>query len=142
MYNINWYEIEYNSQKSMMIEVCKYWKEHNNINNEKLSTTYVGNIFNISRITVLRYIKIGNEIGLCDYKKRNKILKTNDNYVEIYKNNTKIGDFNTYKDIINYLKEENLNYSKISYACKTNKPYKGFIFIIKNKRIKEGDIYG
>ena len=133
--NIDWDYIEKESNKSILVEVCNYWKEHNNINNEKLSTTDIGKVFNISRVTALSYIKIGDKLGLCSYKKRNKIIKNNNNCIEVYKGENKIGIFNTYKEIIDYLKDEKLNYGKISNACSKNKKYKGYSFIIKNKEV-------
>ena len=135
--NVDWNYINEKSQKSLLVEICKYWKEHNNINSEKLSTTYVGKVFNVDRTTVLRYIKIGNDIGLCNYTKRNTILKNENNYLEVYKDNIKLGEFNTYKEIIEHFKNENFSYGKISNAYKNNKSYKGYMFIIKEKDIKE-----
>ena len=53
----------------------------------------------------------------------------------MYKGENKIGIFNTYKEIIEYLKDEKLNYGKISNACSKNKKYKGYSFIVKDKEV-------
>lgn len=135
--NVDWIKIGKQSEKSLVKEVCDYWKEHNNINNENLSTTYISKIFDKKRVTILRYIKIGDKLGMCDYKKRNTILKTKDNYIEVYKDGIKLREFDTYKDVVEYFNKENFSVSKISKACKTHKLYKGFEFVIKNKDCEE-----
>lgn len=67
---VNWDEINKQAQKSLIVEVCKYFKEH--------SDKLVGNIadyFKISNTTVRRYLIKGSEIGLCEYNPKDSLMK-------------------------------------------------------------------
>ena len=62
--NIDWKQIDMKSQKSLKIDVCKYWNEHKN---ENLTTTNLEKVFGINRATIVNYLNWGNESGLCVY---------------------------------------------------------------------------
>lgn len=141
---INWLEIDKQAQKSKVIEVCEYWKGHNNINNEDLSTTQVGEVFNMSRGTILDYLKRGNDIGICTYDPHKELIKNaykngknNGKQVEIFKDGKSLGKFESAIEL-EKKSEELFNiklYSQnIVKVCngKLNK-YKGFTF----KQFKE-----
>lgn len=64
--NIDWQEIDIKAQKSKKIEICKYWKEHKEINKD-LTTSLIADIFKLHSTTVVDYLKWGNENELCIY---------------------------------------------------------------------------
>ena len=90
--NIDWNGINILSQKSKLIEVCKYWKLHNNINNENITVDDLENFFKISKDTIIRYLKKGMELGLCTYDFESKVGK-NSKRIEVFKNNVSLGIF-------------------------------------------------
>lgn len=64
--NINWKDIDMQSQKSLKVEVCRYWNEKSKSN----SGYTVGDLikhFGIGRQTALRFLHWGTEQGLCYY---------------------------------------------------------------------------
>lgn len=63
--NVDWKNIDIKSQKSLKVEVCKYWKSHKGLDIE--FTTDLIEIFNISRTTIIQYLKWGNKYGICHY---------------------------------------------------------------------------
>lgn len=75
--NIDWQDIDIQSQKSLKIEVCNYWKEQKTINKD-LTTGDVAQYFNFDKTTIARYLKWGNENGFCDYdaKEESKIASS------------------------------------------------------------------
>ena len=66
MNNIDWKEIDKQAQKSKKEEVCQYWKEQKEAN-EDLTTAIVAEIFNIDKTSILWWLTWGNESGLCIY---------------------------------------------------------------------------
>lgn len=62
----DWQEADIEAQKSIKIEVCKYWREQKEIDKD-LTTLDVAKDFKISRNTIINYLKWGNENGLCTY---------------------------------------------------------------------------
>lgn len=61
--NVDWELCHKNSLKNKLIEVCDYWKEHSN----DTCVSDVAKLFSIATNTVLKYLHIGTEIGLCHY---------------------------------------------------------------------------
>ena len=71
--DIDWNKIDKNAQKSLKIEVCKYWNEHENLTPKDL-----GKVFGVSKVTIINYLNWGNKSGLCIYDgKEEKIKKNN-----------------------------------------------------------------
>ena len=63
---INWDEIEVQAiYNNVFKEVIDYW--NNNITNVK----ELHDIFNLGETTIYRYLKKGNELGLCIYNNKN-----------------------------------------------------------------------
>ena len=62
----DWKEADIQAQKSLKIEVCKYWKENKEVNSE-LTAKQVANVFGVDYVTVWRYLNWGNTNGLCIY---------------------------------------------------------------------------
>lgn len=59
--NIDWDVCNTFAQRSLVIEACDLW------NNGIKSTVEIGEILNIGRATISRYLKKGKELGWCDY---------------------------------------------------------------------------
>ena len=68
--SIDWIEIGQASEKSLVKQVCDYWHLHNEINNEKLTIEFMMNKFKLCRNCIINYLKRGNELGWCNFKKR------------------------------------------------------------------------
>ena len=62
----DWKEIDIQTQKSLRIEVCNYWNEHKEVDNN-VSTKKVAVVFDIGISTVRDYLKWGNANGFCTY---------------------------------------------------------------------------
>lgn len=58
--NVNWEECEKFARKNIALEVCKYKKENPNMNPMQISK-----VFNISHVTVRRYLDSGYNFGWC-----------------------------------------------------------------------------
>ena len=141
--NINWIDVGKESEKSLLIKVCNYWKEHNNVNNENLSTTDLSIIFKKDRHVISRYLKRGTELGLCKYDPQkesiNKYLKVSEinktkssKQVEIFKDGISLGKYPSAR-YLERISEEvfgtKLYNANISSVCIGKlKEYKGFTF--------------
>lgn len=66
--NINWKEINEQSQKSLVKKVCDYWYIHNEINGECLTVPNISKTFNLSTSTIYRYLRTGENLGWCIIK--------------------------------------------------------------------------
>lgn len=75
--NIDWQEVDIEAQKSVKIEVCKYWKEQKEINKD-LIILDIAKEFKIDKTTVRYYLKWGNENGLCTYNVEEEIKNKNE----------------------------------------------------------------
>lgn len=64
--NIDWKEFDKESQKSIKIEACLYWKEQKEINKD-LTTVVMAEMFKVDKCTIRRWLTWGNESGLCTY---------------------------------------------------------------------------
>ena len=60
---IDWIKCGEYALSNLVKKVCDIWNKHG----DKYSTTQIGEIFNISRDTVVAYLKKGVEVGWCDY---------------------------------------------------------------------------
>ena len=67
---INWDKCREFAEKNILKEVCDYWNKKGDF----ITTGKVSKNFGLSKTTIIKYLKIGNEIGLCNYnpKKQNK----------------------------------------------------------------------
>ena len=136
--NIDWLKIGQDSEKSLIKQVCEYWRIHNNINNENISTKKLELFFKLNRATIIRYLKNGNIIGLCNYDAKEEMKKSGrisgkllGFKIKVIKDNICLGIFNSASEISRISKKSfgiYLCQSNISKACKLNKKYKGFIF--------------
>ena len=62
----DWREADIQAQKSLKIEVCKYWEENKRLDGE-LTTTQVADVFGVVDSTVREYLKWGSTSGFCGY---------------------------------------------------------------------------
>lgn len=103
---VDWTELLLKSQKSLVLLVCKYYKENHTINTGELAI-----IFSLTRSTIIKYLKIGNSLGLCNYVKYNRPYN--------YKNST---IYNSRAVVQLSLSDEYINeYKNISEAFKITK---------------------
>ena len=59
--NIDWKICHKFALKSIVADVCNYYKENNS------TIPQIAKVFRLSDVTILRYLNKGNEIGLCDF---------------------------------------------------------------------------
>lgn len=67
--NVDWLQIEANARGSLAKEVCTYFAQNN------VTTGQIKKIFNISKSTIINYLKLGNELGWCTYDPKNEHCK-------------------------------------------------------------------
>ena len=60
--NINWIEIDKQSQKSLIKQICNVYK-----NNPDIDITQISKMFKLHKNTIMRYLKLGNKYDLCKY---------------------------------------------------------------------------
>jgi len=135
---INWAECGEYACSNLMKSICNYWKIHNEINNENLTTINLSNIFGLHSGTISNYLKKGNKLKWCNYnpikeneKARKKGSLSQSKKIEIFKDNISLGMFNSIAKLCN--KSEELYGIKIlhcgiNWSINNNKLYKGFSF--------------
>lgn len=132
---INWNECSKYATKNIVKKVCDYWNEKF----EFETTVNVGEHFNLSRGTIVEYLKKGTKLNWCNYSGKEELkksaIKSNKlcrKKVEVFKDEKSLGVFNSISELSNV--SENLfgiylSESKISLVCNNKKPqYKGFNF--------------
>lgn len=67
--NIKWNKVYEYCMNNLMFEICKIRKESNNIK----SSIDIENETELSRTTIINYLKRGNELGLCVYNAKDEI---------------------------------------------------------------------
>lgn len=114
--DIEWSEIGKDATKSKLIEVCEIYKSNDFEQKE------IAKITGLNEITVRRYLKLGNELGLVNYEansKRNKDISIKHFYKEVVQldlNGNFMNEFISIHDAGLYLEKK--NYSAISACCK------------------------
>lgn len=127
--NVDWFKCEKFALKSLYREICDYWKEHNDINNENLSTKDLAEIFSISHGSINRSLLLGYKHGWCnaDPEERKKSKQ-----IEVFDTKGKsLGVFISGTELSRQSEKlfgQKLPRTSISYAAKNNKEYKGYIF--------------
>lgn len=132
--DINWEKCFETSLKSLVKIVSDEWNKNINISSKVLANKY-----NLSKNTIIKFLKIGTKLGWCLYNPKEEILKnchkmTNNNCkkIKIYKNNKSLGIFNSIKELSESSYELygiKLLTSGIGQVCMGNwKNYKGFTF--------------
>ena len=96
--NVDWVNIDKQSQKNLIKEVCDYWHLHNDINNEELTVKELSNIFGISIQRIRNYLNKGNNFNWCHYdgkKESSKSSNSNRKSIEIFKDGESLGVFSS-----------------------------------------------
>jgi len=126
--NIDWNKIWMNCQSSILVDVCEYWNTNSNIDD-------IAKIFRIKRCTVVKYLKTGSELKLCNYgqirgiSKSQYNIKNKNRKKKVYQFDTDGNFLKEYESITLASKETNVNISCISKCCnKKQKTCKGFIW--------------
>lgn len=132
--NIDIRQCEIDSTKNKVYEVCQIKNK-----NPTYSTSDISKIVNLERSTVKKYLKIGNNIGLCNYdiKKELKLRSIKGGKHSAYEIN--VIDANTHNIIKTYESAKYLSQNSINdfgvyfgeemarHAAKYNELYKGYI---------------
>jgi len=134
--DIDWLECHEYALSNLIREICKY-----KACNQNCTTGEISNKFNISAVTIQKYLKQGTKIGLCDYNPKQEMINCgqrnggwNKKQVIMLKDGKEIGIFSCANDIAREsLKLFNieLKYKCILAAASNNHPmttYKGFVF--------------
>lgn len=133
--DINWINIDGLCQKSLVKEVCDFWKIHNNINNENITTSEISKIFKIDISIIVSYLKKGTELDWCIYNPKEEMIKNG-----IRNGKRKSKAIKVFNDFISYTFNSYTELEKLSvkilgvklssknfsYYIKNKKPYKGF----------------
>jgi hypothetical protein len=138
-HDVNWAKCHEHSLKTLVQEVCNYWKVHNEINHENLTTFDLHICFKLNRTVITKYLKQGSIIGWCDYNAKEEMRKnasllsiSNCKKVKVYKKDKFLGKFNSIK----YIEDNSillfgiqLCAKNISAVCTGRvKTHKGFYF--------------
>ena len=119
----------------MIVKICKFKNEH-----DDMTLTEISKLFNIHICTLMRYLKIGNRLGLCHYTPGEKKVKSKNSKsikvkperkVEMFLNNESIGVFEI-DSLIRKSEEmfgEVFHKDSIQRVCNgKRKTYKGYTF--------------
>jgi rubredoxin len=60
--DLDWNKIKKRSLKSKIVEVCKYYNKH-----KQVGTSELAKIFNTNAGTIWKYLKAGQDCGICNY---------------------------------------------------------------------------
>lgn len=104
--NIDWNSVNLKSTKSLILNVCESYL------NENESTTYLMNKYNLSRQSIITYLKRGTEIGLINYKP-----VTNRHIVQLDINFSYLGEYDSLKSASEKL---NIHSASITNALRGN----------------------
>lgn len=69
--DVNWDMCNKEALRNKLVDVCRYWKD----NSEHTNTNMVAEMFNISYSTVIKYLHIGNNAGICEYNPKKEMKK-------------------------------------------------------------------
>lgn len=131
--NIKWNDINKQCTKNIVKKVCDEWS---NVR----STLILSNMFCLSRVTIIRYLKNGAKIGWCTYNAKEENLRAlrtknvKGKKVEIFDNGVSLGVFNSCAELernsISLCGEKLLSTGVA--ACAAGNPryktYKGYVF--------------
>ncbi|MEW5569691.1 zinc-ribbon domain-containing protein [Rossellomorea marisflavi] len=114
---INWIKCEEFASETLVRETCEMW------NSTNYSTTKIAEELSISSTTVLRYLKKGVEIGICNYSKNSSINRSRSNYGKTFKVSviqfSLQGEFiKKWDAIVDAAKEIGIHSTGIGMACK------------------------
>lgn len=73
--NIDWDSCDIFANKSILIEICKYYDNHNYPTRDEL-----GKVFKLSKNTICSYLQTGRDLGICSYQ--DKDTKANQHFLD------------------------------------------------------------
>lgn len=123
--NIDWQEIDEQSQKSLKLDICNHWREGKEVDKD-LATTDLAKEFGIDASTIRKYLAWGSENGFCEYNSeeerqaKNKRLST---FVYLVKSN---GDkwFDKPMSLSELARQSGISQQTISKYTNNDKPLK------------------
>lgn len=143
--NIDWIKCEEFALSNQIKRVCDYWHLHNEINNGNLNTVDIGNVFNLERTTIIKYLKKGTKLGWCNYNGKEEMIKSGKatgKPVEIFKNGKSLGVFESCHELERQSEKlfgVKLGHSAISAVCRGKQnTHRGYTFhyVTKDNLIK------
>lgn len=138
LYNIDWLKCEKFALSNLVKVACEYKR-----NNPDFTVTDIGEIMNISRPTIRKYLKKGMKLGWCKYDEKEELIKNACNgaerlkdfksrSVEIFKNGQYLGIFKSVTELTNKSEELfgiKLTINGVARVARKERPhYKGFTF--------------
>ncbi|XZI06026.1 zinc-ribbon domain-containing protein (plasmid) [Clostridium perfringens] len=124
---VDWQQCAEFANKNIVKEVCNYW----NNKREDETMTNLKKKFQISRTTLINYLKKGTKLGWCNYNPKEEAKKCSKK-IEIFKDNQSLGIFESCSELKRQSEElfgVKLVLQNISKVCTgERKQYKGFTF--------------
>lgn len=132
---IDWLKCEEFALKNVAKVICDYW----NNKEENETTVDLGNIFNLERKAIVRYLKKGVKLGWCNYDPKEELVKTalatnklKRKPIEIFKDGQSLGIFESASELERQSESLfgiHLGQENICLVCNNKKEqYKGFTF--------------
>ena len=133
--NIDWVYCNERALHSVVYDICDFYN-----NSENKSTEYIGKHFHMSRQSIIRYLKQGHIIGICDYtvelaeqQRIEKSMLVHKRKIKVFDQDSKyIGDYDSITNCSKQLQNIygiKFDTSSISKVCRGKyKSYKGFTF--------------
>ena len=132
--NIDWNEINKNINKGYLSDVWNNW------NNKKdwETTKTIAQDFGLSKTTIINYLKIGANIGKCNYNNKEEMRKSQKRTINsrkksvcVYYNGVKFGIFNSAKDVSDEILKSMgvfIHRSTIGSCAREKRGIKGYTF--------------
>lgn len=134
---VDWNECGIYATKNLLLDICLYWNKYSNI----MTTSAIAKKYQLHKNTIIRYLKTGCQLGLCNYNSnlerekqynRQKQQNLRGKPVEIFKNGISYGNFISSAELSRKSKEifgVELDKRNISAVCTgKQKSHKGFTF--------------
>jgi hypothetical protein len=130
--DINWEVVGQRAIKSKIVEACEVYE----LQKDNLTSKNISVILGIGYHTLLKYLKLGSEVGLCDFKVNNMLSKANSQkqkfrkVVQLSLTGKFIKEFSSIKSAASSLKVDGIENAKLSSNLKgTTKQSYGFIWM-------------
>ena len=123
---IDWNEIDANAQKSLVKQVCDFYKKNPTKPYKEIADT-----FGMGASTAIKYIKKGKEIGWLENKPKKSVTKRNTAVVCYDKKGNKIGEFYSCAECGRFIRENydpNFKTSYISHVLYSGVNHSNFKF--------------
>lgn len=126
---VNWAKIALNIERNLVKECCELYNK-----NPFWSTLDIANQVKIEKVTVIRYLKRGTEIGWCNYttneEENRRHIKVSKWIYELYEGSNKITETFGRRKMEQYLKDNypsrTISQSTIDVISQTDKEVNGF----------------